>query len=99
MLTLLTWPPFRGGSWEPSGAPAWWQFEWLAGLGFALSVLPSIAVASLHDSFVSAEYLRYLFVGGLVGLEVLLLCWLTYRVIACFSRNHAKNRTEPAGPP
>ena len=96
MLTLLTWPPFRDGSWELAHSPAWWQFEWLAAIGFVLSALPGVAVAFLHTFFASAEYLRYPFAELLLAFEVLLLCLLTYRMVAYWSNLRAKVRMGPS---
>jgi hypothetical protein len=92
MLTLLTWPAFRGGSWELAHPPAWWQFEWLATIGFVLCALPSFAVFHLHDFFASHESLRYPFAGLVVTLEVMLLCLFTYRIVRSLSVRAASEK-------
>lgn len=78
----VTWPPYKGGSWELANKPAWWQFGWLNAIGVALSALPSLAVSLLDGLFASTEYLRYPFAGSLIALEVLVLCVATYRIVA-----------------
>jgi hypothetical protein len=58
LITLFTWPPTDSITWQPLSPPAWWQFGWLAGSGFILSALPSLAIFKL-DAFVAAnEHLR-----------------------------------------
>ena len=80
MITLLTWPPFKDGSWELSREPAWWQLQVFAAAGFALCALPSYFVYQLDSYFHVHESLRYPFAGTLVTIEVLLLCWLVYLI-------------------
>ncbi len=98
MLTLLTWPPYKGSSWELACSPAWWQFEWLAAVGFWLSALPSLAVYRLDDFFASAEHLCYPFVGLLIAIEVIFLSLLTYVMVARGSARWARETIDSKRP-
>jgi hypothetical protein len=81
LLTLYTWPPYNGSSWELTHSPAWWQFEWLEAIGVLLSILPSYLVFRLDSFFASAEHLRGPFVVLSLTIEVLSLCVFIYRIV------------------
>jgi hypothetical protein len=80
VATLLSWPQLEGGTWRTASPPAWWQLDWLAGIGVVLSALPSLAVSALDNAFRMAPGLRNAFAGALILLEVVLLCLVTYKV-------------------
>ena len=99
MVTLVTWPPYRGSSWELAYPPAWWQLDWLGVIGIFLSALPSLAVFHLNDFFASAEHLRNPFVTLLITLEVFLLCLLTYGAVAYGSKAAARAKSATSEKP
>lgn len=82
LLTLITWPVTDSITWKPLTAPAWWQFEWLAGFGILLSALPSFVIFKLDAFFAANEYLRNPVAAFLVFTEVAVLCILTYALVA-----------------
>ena len=86
LVTLLNWPPTDGTTWEPLAAPAWWQFEWLAGLGFWLSALPSGVIYKFGAFFAANEHLRYPASGLLLIIEVGLICFGVYKIVAALDR-------------
>lgn len=81
-ITLLTWPPIDSITWQPLRPPAWWQFEWLAALGFILSALPSLVVFELDAFFAAHEHLRNPTAAFLLFVEVAMLCIGTYAIAA-----------------
>jgi hypothetical protein len=80
ILTMLTWPRYLPGSWEKL-SPAWWQFEWLASLGIVLSLPPSVIIYQFDTFLAANEYLRMPAFVLLMGLEVSILCLVTYGVV------------------
>jgi hypothetical protein len=80
LATMMTWPHFKEASWQTVSAPAWWQFEWLAATGFYLSVLPSIAVASLDKVFELNDNIRYIFSGFLIFIEIVVIIFVVYKI-------------------
>ncbi len=82
MITLVSWPPTDSITWEPLRTPDWWQFEWLAAVGFLLSALPSLVIFKLDVFFAANEHLRYPVAGLLVLVEVVALCLVIYKVVA-----------------
>jgi MFS family permease len=84
LATMMTWPHFKEGSWQTVSVPAWWQFEWLAAIGFCLSALPSIAVAYLSEVFELNEYFRYVISGFLIFLEIIVISFVVYKIVERF---------------
>lgn len=97
MLTLATWPLTDSITWKPLTPPAWWQFEWLYALGFWLSALPSFLIYAFDSFFAANESLRNPVVDFLVAVEVLIVCWGTYKVVAAATAQHvaAADRAKP----
>lgn len=93
MLTLLTWPLRDPISWQPLSPPAWWQFEWLEGLGFLLSATPSLVIYKFDSFFAANEYLRNPLAVFLVMAEIVVLAFGTYTLVA-----KLKRRRKPAMP-
>ena len=93
-MTLLTWLPTDGITWEPLVAPAWWQFEWLAGLGFWLSALPSRVIYKFDAFFAANEHLWYPASGLLLIIEVALICFGVYKIVAALDRNTVSTETQ-----
>jgi hypothetical protein len=99
MLTLLTWPPYDASwdaSWTPVHPPAWWQFEWLAAIGFALTAAPSYVIFRLDNFFAVHDQMRNPIGGALIAIEVVLLCFVTYQIVANWPKSF---RTKPPGRP
>jgi hypothetical protein len=90
MTTLLTWPPTDSITWRPLTPPAWWQFEWLAALGFWLSALPSFAIYKFDTFFAANTHLRDPAAGFFILVEVLFLALGTYKLVALSSDLSAK---------
>jgi hypothetical protein len=81
-VTLATWPPTDSVTWQPSRLLHWWQFEWLAAVGFTLSALPSFVIFKLDAFFAANESLRNPVAALLVFLEVAAIAWLIYKVVS-----------------
>jgi hypothetical protein len=64
--------------------PAWWQFEWLAALGFWLSALPSFVIYKFDTFFAANAHLRDPAAGFFILVEVLFLALGTYKLVALF---------------
>jgi hypothetical protein len=80
VITLLTWPPFVGGTWKLSHPPAWWQSEFVCFIGVILCALPSYVTYRL-DSFLRLyPALRYPIVFILVAAEIILICWIVCKL-------------------
>ena len=90
LLTLIAWPATDSITWQPLTAPAWWQFEWLAGLGILLSALPSLVIFELDAFFATNEHLRNPAVMFLLFTEVAVLCSLTYALVALLDKHGAR---------
>ena len=82
MLTLITWPLSDLVSWQPLTPPAWWQFEWLLALGFWLSALPSSVIYAFDSFFAAHESLRNPAASLLIVMEVIIVCWGIYKLVA-----------------
>ena len=66
--------------------------------GLALSVVPSYFVFRLDGFFHTHEALRYPFVGGLIAVEILLICALVYLVVRKFNPKESEHSDDPARP-
>lgn len=86
MVTLATWPMTDLITWKPLTPPAWWQFEWLAALGFWLSALPSLVIFKFDRFFAANEHWRYPVMWSLICLEVLAICSAVYKLVAAKRR-------------
>jgi hypothetical protein len=95
LITLGTWPPYKDGTWELSGEPAWWQFRVFLIGGLALSVVPSLVVYQLDSFFHTHESLRWPFVGLLVSIEVVLLCFAVYFIARSLASARSTTETRP----
>lgn len=91
LITLFTWPLTDSITWQPLSPPAWWQFELLAGLGFVLSALPSLAIFKFDAFFAANEHLRNPTVGLLVFAEIAALCICSYALVAFLDRRSEPN--------
>ena len=85
MVTLVTWPMTDPITWKPLTAPARWQFEWLAGLGVWLCALPSFVVFKFDSLFVANEHLRDPVTWSLIFVEVVVMCFAIYKLVASAS--------------
>lgn len=90
MATLMTWPPTDSITWRPLTPPSWWQIEWLAGLGFWLSALPSFVIFEFDAFFSANEHLRDPVVDLLLLVEILALCICVYKIVVVFDTHSAK---------
>jgi hypothetical protein len=81
-VTLVTWPMTDSITWKPLTPSAWWQFEWLAALGFWLSALPSFLIFRFDTFFAANEQLRDPVAWSLILLEVLVVCFAIYKLVA-----------------
>lgn len=86
MVTLHTWPHTDPITWRPLASPAWWQFEWLAGLGFWLSALPSFVIYSLDSFFAANEHLRDPVAFFLIVVEIFLLTFAMHKLVTLLQR-------------
>jgi hypothetical protein len=86
MVTLVTWPMTDSITWKPLTPPVWWQFEWLAALGFWLSALPSVVIFKFDGFFAANEYLRDPVAWSLILIEVLVMCFAIYKLVASASQ-------------
>jgi hypothetical protein len=82
MVTLASWPVMDPVTWKPLTPPAWWQFEWLAVLGFWLSALPSFVIFKFDRFFAANEHWRNPVAWSLILLEVLVMCFVIYKLVA-----------------
>ena len=98
MINLLTWPSYEGSSWEFAHPPRWWQFRIFLLGGLALSVVPSYFVFRLDGYFHAHEALRYPFVGGLIAIEILIICVLVYVVVRKTDPSESAHSDDPARP-
>jgi hypothetical protein len=87
IATLITWPPTDSITWRLLSPPSWWQFEWLAGLGFWISALPSFVIYKFDAFFAVNESLRYPIASLLVLVEVLLFCLCAYGLVVLSDAN------------
>src|SRR4051812_49324574 len=90
MVTLITWPLTDSITWKPLSVPAWWQFEWLAGLGVVLSAIPSFVIYKLDAFFAANEHFRNPVLDCLLVAEIAALCLSVYGIVVLFERNGAK---------
>jgi len=90
VVTLITWPPTDWITWQPLSPPSWWQFEWLAGLGFWICALPGFVIYKFDAFFAANESLRYPVASSLVLVEVLLFCFCAYGLVVLSDVNAAK---------
>jgi len=86
MLTLLTWPPTDPITWRPLTSPAWWQLEWIGGLGFLLSAAPSFVIYSFDSFFATNEQLRHPVAAFLISVEAFSLAYGTYKLVRLLQR-------------
>jgi hypothetical protein len=80
LITLFSWPNFKEGSWHTISGSAWWQFEWLAAIGFYLSALPSMVVASLDKILELNQNIRYFLSGCLMLIEIVAIALVVYKI-------------------
>jgi len=73
LITVATWPPYEGGTWNLQCPPAWWQLDVLASIGLLLLAVPSYLIYLLDGYFVPGSAARSVTAVSLAVLEIALL--------------------------